>query len=81
MLKAIDTHAHILTGERAKQGWAHSAKAGLPLNTGQWRADPDSMAEMYQHHEMMAVIFDVDGETRSVILSNGTQTGPRIGIQ
>ena len=72
MLKAIDMHAHIQTGERAKHGWAQAAKAGFPISTGRWRPDPDGMAEMYQHHEMMAVIFDVDGETRSgVKIDNG----------
>src|ERR1700683_3101540 len=65
-------HAHIQTGERAKQGWGHVAKAGLPMNTGKWRPDPDGMAEMYQSQNMMAVIFDVDGETRSgVKMDNG----------
>ena len=72
MLQAIDMHAHIQTGERAKQGWGHVAKAGLPMNTGKWRPDPDGMAEMYQSQNMMAVIFDVDGETRSgVKMDNG----------
>ena len=72
MLKAIDMHVHILTGERAKQGWASTVKAGLPMNTGKWRSDPDGMAEMYQSLEMMAVIFDVDGETRTgVKIDNG----------
>jgi len=72
MIKAIDMHAHIQTGERAKQGWGHIAKAGLPMNTGQWRSDPDGMAEMYQANHMIAVIFDVDGETRSgVKMDNG----------
>lgn len=72
MLKAIDMHVHILTGDRAKQGWASIAKTGPPMNTGKWRSDPDGMAEMYQSHEMMAVIFDVDGETRSgVKIDNG----------
>jgi predicted TIM-barrel fold metal-dependent hydrolase len=72
LLQAIDMHAHIQTGERAKQGWGHIAKAGLPMNTGKWRSDPDGMAEMYQSQNMMAVIFDVDGETRSgVKMDNG----------
>ena len=72
MLQAIDMHAHIQTGERAKQGWGQIAKAGLPMNTGKWRSDPDGMAEMYQANHMMAVIFDVDGETRSgVKMENG----------
>ena len=71
-MQAIDMHAHIQTGERAKQGWGHIAKAGLPMNTGKWRSDPDGMAEMYQSQNMMAVIFDVDGETRSgVKMDNG----------
>jgi predicted TIM-barrel fold metal-dependent hydrolase len=72
LLKAIDMHVHILTGERAKHGWPPAAKTGLPISTGKWRSDPDGMAEMYQSLEMMAVIFDVDGETRSgVKIDNG----------
>ena len=76
LLKAIELHADIQTGERAKQGWGHIAKAGLPMNTGKWRPDPDGMAEMYQSQNMMAVIFDVDGETRSgVKMDNGETAG------
>jgi len=65
LLQAIDMHVHILTGDRAKQGWAPVTKAGLPMNTGKWGNTPDEMAVMYQSLNMMAVIFDVDGETRS----------------
>lgn len=72
MLKAIDMHVHILTGDRAKQGWTPVAKAGLPTSTGKWTTEPDNMAEMYQSLDMMAVIFDVDGETRSGLkIDNG----------
>ena len=76
MLKAIDMHAHILTGERAKQGWDHAAKAGLPISTGPYGTTPDEMAAMYQGLDMMAVIFDVDGETRSGLkIDNGETAG------
>ena len=72
MLEAIDMHVHILTGDRAKQGWAPATKAGLPMNTGKWGHTPDEMAVMYQSLRMMAVIFDVDGETRSGLkIDNG----------
>jgi uncharacterized protein len=69
-------HAHILTGDRAKQGWGHAAKAGLPINTGKHGHSPDAMAAMYQGLNMMAVIFDVDGETRSGLkIDNGETAG------
>lgn len=74
MLKAIDTHVHILTGDRARRGWSAASTAGLRMNTKEWRTDPDSMAEMYQSLEMMAVIFDVDGETRSGVKIENAET-------
>lgn len=74
MLKAIDTHVHVLTGDRAKRGWGPAIRAGLPSNTGTWGTDPDSMAGMYQSLDMMAVIFDVDGETRSGVKIDNAET-------
>ena len=62
MLKAIDMHAHIFTGDRAKQ---QLSQAGVPSATGHQRISVDDMAQMYQRLEMMAVIFDVDQETRT----------------
>ena len=62
MLKAIDMHAHVFTGDRAKQ---QLAEGGVPSATGHQRINTDEMAQMYQRLEMMAVIFDVDQETRT----------------
>jgi len=73
MLKAIDMHAHIFTGDRAKQ---QLAEAGVPSATGHQRISPDEMAAMYQQLHMMAVIFDVDQETRTgVKISNAETAG------
>jgi hypothetical protein len=44
LLKAIDMHAHIRTGDRAKQ----QSGDGVPRNTGKLKTGPDDMAEMYQ---------------------------------
>ncbi len=60
MLKAIDMHTHIHTGDRARQRTSDPMKAGRKEKGG-----GDEMAEMYQRLEMMAVIFDVDQETRT----------------
>jgi uncharacterized protein len=59
--KAIDMHAHIRTGERAKL----QSSQGVPHNTGTLGATPDDMAQVYQRLDMMAVIFDVEQETRT----------------
>ena len=71
MLKAIDMHAHIFTGDRAKQ---QLAKAGVPSATGIQHVSPDDMAEMYQRLEMMSVIFDVDQETRTGLKISNAET-------
>jgi predicted TIM-barrel fold metal-dependent hydrolase len=71
MLKAIDMHAHIFTGDRAKQ---QLAKAGVPSATGHQQISPDEMAQMYQRIEMMAVIFDVDQETRTGLKISNAET-------
>lgn len=71
MLKAIDMHTHIFTGDRAKQ---QLAKAGVPSAPGQQRISPDEMAQMYQRLAMMAVIFDVDQETRTGLKISNAET-------
>lgn len=70
MLKAIDMHAHIKTGDRAKQTSGH----GVPHNTGKLGTGPDDMAQMYQRLEMLAVIFDVDHETRTGLKISNAET-------
>src|ERR1035437_1832224 len=71
MLKAIDMHAHIFTGDRAKQ---QLSQAGVPSATGHQRISVDEMAQMYQRIEMMAVIFDVDQETRTGLKISNAET-------
>ncbi len=71
MLKAIDMHTHIFTGDRAKQ---NLSKAGVPSATGHQRINPDEMAAMYQRLEMMAVIFDVDQESRTGLKISNAET-------
>jgi len=70
LLKAIDMHAHIKTGDRAKQTSGH----GVPHNTGKLGTGPDDMAQMYQRLEMLAVIFDVDHETRTGLKISNAET-------
>jgi predicted TIM-barrel fold metal-dependent hydrolase len=64
-------HAHIFTGDRAKQ---QLAQAGVPSATGHQRISVDEMAQMYQRLEMMAVIFDVDQETRTGLKISNAET-------
>ena len=69
MLTAIDMHTHIATGEKVKL-------AGHAHNRGKPGQHPDEMAQMYQRLHMMAVIFDVDHETRTgVKMSNADTAG------
>lgn len=69
MLNAIDMHTHIATGEKVKL-------AGHAHNRGKPGQHPDEMAQMYQRLRMMAVIFDVDHETRTgVKISNADTAG------
>ena len=69
MLTAIDMHTHIATGEKVKL-------AGHAHNKGKPGQHPDEMAQMYQRLDMMAVIFDVDHETRTgVKISNADTAG------
>ena len=69
-------HAHINTGDKVAYSSRQMMKAGVPLNIGKYNHHPDAMAEMYQRLDMMAVIFDVDSETRSgVKISNAETAG------
>ena len=70
MLQAIDMHTHILTGDKAKM----RPDPNVPRNTEGWGHSPDEMAEMYQKHSMMAVIFDVDQETRTGVKISNVET-------
>jgi predicted TIM-barrel fold metal-dependent hydrolase len=74
VLQAIDMHAHINTGDKARYDPQQMRKAGVPLNIGRYNTHPDAMAEMYQRLEMMAVIFDVDSETRTGVKTSNAET-------
>ncbi len=67
MVKAIDMHVHIKTGEKVSQ-------PGHKHNLGKPGQHPDEMAEMYQKLDVMAVIFDVDHETRTGVKSSNADT-------
>ena len=76
MLQAIDMHAHIHTGEKAKRSSDQLAKDGVSYHMEKHGHHPDEMAQMYQRLQMMAVIFDVDQETRTgVKISNAETAG------
>lgn len=62
MVRAIDMHAHVWTGEKARAAAGDGSK------------NPDAMVEMYMGLEMMAVIFDVDSETRTGIKISNADT-------
>ncbi len=75
MLKAIDMHVHIATGERARQPLSREVSAGhAQFKTSHVDDSPDQMAQMYQNLQMMAVIFDVDGETRTGVKISNADT-------
>ena len=67
MVKAIDMHTHIKTGEKV-------GKPGHKHDQGKPGQHPDEMAETYQKLDMMAVIFDVDHETRTGVKSENADT-------
>jgi len=70
MLQAIDMHTHVYTGEKAKLR-PDQVTGGRVYIRDKPRTTPDEMAELYQRLHMMAVIFDVDQETRTgVKISN-----------
>lgn len=72
MLTAIDMHTHIATGEKVKL-------AGHAHNRGKPGQHPDEMAQMYQRLNMMAVIFDVDHETRTGVKISNADTAGWVG--
>ncbi len=75
MLKAIDMHVHIATGERARQPLSQEVSAGRArFKTSHVDDSPDKMAQMYQNLQMMAVIFDVDVETRTGVKISNAET-------
>ena len=76
MLLAIDMHAHIHTGEKVKRSSDQLVKDGVSYHMEKHGHHPDEMAQMYQRLQMMAVIFDVDHETRTgVKISNAETAG------
>lgn len=73
LIKAIDVHVHVMTGERARDAGEErrQAAARTYFRTAQKHLSGDEVAELYRRHDMMAVIFDVDQETRTgVSISN-----------
>lgn len=74
MLQAIDMHTHIPTGDRAKADPQQLKKAGQPFALSKLNHHPDAMAEMFQRLNMMAVIFDVDSETRTGLKISNEET-------
>lgn len=75
MLQAIDMHVHIATGERARQPLSQEVSAGRArFKTSHVDDSPDKMARMYQNLQMMAVIFDVDVETRTGVKISNADT-------
>lgn len=76
MIKAIDIHTHVYTGDRAKQASQQPSRGGAPAAGGMPSHNVDEMAALYQRLEMMAVIFDVDQETTTgVKISNAETAG------
>lgn len=74
VLRAIDMHAHVNTGDKASLGADQMKMSGVPLNIGRFNHHADAMAEMYQGLDMMAVIFDVDSETRTGVRIDNAET-------
>jgi len=76
VLEAIDMHAHVYTGDKVKRSADQLAKDGVSYHMEKHGRHPDEMAQMYQRLNMMAVIFDVDCETRTgVKISNADTAG------
>ena len=74
MLEAIDMHAHVYTGDKVKRSADQLAKDGVSYHMEKHGRHPDEMAQMYQRLNMMAVIFDVDCETRTGVKISNTDT-------
>jgi predicted TIM-barrel fold metal-dependent hydrolase len=58
----IDIHVHVRTGDHAKV-WERDRY--VPANQEGFSDHPDAMADMYRELNGMAVIFDIDDETRT----------------
>jgi predicted TIM-barrel fold metal-dependent hydrolase len=67
VIDGIDVHVHVHTGERARKeklgGAEHSLQGYFRMSHG-W-PNGDEVAEKYRALNMMAVIFDVDHETKT----------------
>jgi len=74
VIKAIDIHTHVYTGDRAKQASQQPSRGGAPVAGGLPSHDVDEMAMLYQRLEMMAVIFDVDCETTTGVKISNAET-------
>ncbi|MDR7416172.1 MAG: amidohydrolase family protein [Armatimonadota bacterium] len=61
MVRGIDVHVHIATGDKVRLG----RRPMFPTGVDPRWDNPDAIAELYASLELMAVIFDVDNETQS----------------
>ncbi|MCM8750042.1 amidohydrolase family protein [Thermomicrobiaceae bacterium CFH 74404] len=61
MIEFIDAHVHIRTGDKARL----SSDPYVIANPEGMSDHPDAMAEMYRELKGMAVVFDIDDETRT----------------
>ncbi|MCS7174080.1 MAG: amidohydrolase family protein [Armatimonadetes bacterium] len=61
MVRGIDVHVHIATGDKIRLG----RRPMFPTGVDPRWDNPDAMAELYASLDLMAVIFDVDNETQS----------------
>ncbi|MBI2960712.1 MAG: amidohydrolase [Betaproteobacteria bacterium] len=69
-------HVHVYTGDKVKRSEDQLKKDGVSYHLEKRGQTADEVAQMYQRLEMMAVIFDVDSETRTgVKISNAETAG------
>ncbi|MDR7568501.1 MAG: amidohydrolase family protein [Armatimonadota bacterium] len=61
MVRGIDVHVHISTGDKVRLG----RRPVFPTGVDPRWDNPDAIAELYASLDLMAVIFDVDNETQS----------------
>ncbi len=66
-MNAIDVHVHLYTGEKRKQSSASQADAKKVFGGDRPGPTADELADFYRGLDMMAVVFDVDAETRNGI--------------
>ncbi|MFN8455718.1 MAG: amidohydrolase family protein [Anaerolineae bacterium] len=65
MVQAIDAHVHLHTGDKRKQSTQAYADAKKYFGGERPRPGGDELAGYYRSLNMLAVIFDVDAETRT----------------